>query len=135
MDRSRVRKIVEKRLPAMQERFGLGRWKVRLEFVPREGHGDSADVSRNTSYNLATIGFDPELQEDEAQVVRDLRHELIHLVLGPIDVLWAQLTVGLEGDRLEAATRAWRYAIEQTVLNVEALLDNIEAAGRKRKGE
>ena len=133
MDRSAVKAVVERELPELQRRFGLGHVTITVEYGPRENPQHEADCGRNCNYNTAIIGFDPEKTKDETELVENLRHELFHVVLTPFDLLWHLMTVGLVGDDMIRAERLWTFSAEQTVIALERLHAGLtEAPKRKR---
>lgn len=130
MDRSAVKAIVEAHLPGLQKRFGLERFEIEVDYGPRENPNHEADCGRNVHYDKAYIGFDPEKYDDEAKVIRHLRHELFHVVLTPFDLFYQHTTIGLAGDDEKRADAIWTFSIEQCIKAMERLYDGLSSPSK-----
>lgn len=126
MDRSAVAAIVERHLPALMDRLGLAHWSIRVCFDLREGDEDSCLRGRCTilpDYDRARIELDPDALDDEAAVLDTLTHELLHVVLGPIEVYVAAVRPLADRDETTAAVldEVRKHAIEQAVICLERM--------------
>lgn len=125
MDRSEAKAIVERHLEPLAESMGIGHWRLRVQYGPIEG-GDAKTALYGTcrplpEYERATIELDPEQFDDEAELLRTLRHELFHAVLGPLELLMRVAVYGLGGRHGQSVRSAATYAIEGVIRNLERL--------------
>jgi hypothetical protein len=132
MDRSAVKAIVERELAPLAGRLGVGHWKLTLRFDLRAGDADWEAQGRclkYVDYDKAIISLDPDALADEAEVIRVLTHELLHVVLAPFDVLFNAMGPLLEKDgALRAVLDSVRTnAVEQAVVNLERMVRNLTA--------
>lgn len=126
MDRSAVKRIVEREIGPLQRRLGLDHWKIAVSYDLREG-GDGcrseATCSILVDYDRARIDLDPDCLDDEAAVLRVLRHELFHLVLAPFNVVVNALRPSLEKapDLMAAMESIRAHADERAAINLERM--------------
>jgi hypothetical protein len=121
MDRSAVGAIVERELKPLQEKLGLCHWDIEVECGPIQG-GGNGQCSRSADYDRATIELDPEQLDDEAHVLKVLRHELFHIVHSPFDLYSCAVdNAGLGKTMDDVLDRIWRHACEKTVINLERM--------------
>jgi hypothetical protein len=121
MDKSQVRAVVERELKPLIDRLGLGHWDIKVEYGPIGGDR-SGQCSRASDYEQATISFDPEKIEDEADVLKTLRHELFHIIHSPFDLYSCAVdNAGLGKPMDDVLDRIWRHACEKTVINIERM--------------
>jgi hypothetical protein len=126
MDRSEVRKIVERELEPLKARLGLSHWSVTVDFDLREPTGNFSTRGQcnfHVDYDKATICFDPDQLDDEAEVLHVLRHELFHIVVSPFSIFMNSIRPFLNTDpvKLDMAESVLTHAMERAVINVERL--------------
>ena len=130
MDESKVRSIVEANLPAMQGRFGLAGWRLVLKYGPCPSSATAAaEVSTNLDYQRAWVTVNPHTADDEADVIDSVRHELLHLVVSPYDLFFDHVAGGLVGAEAAQVRKLFVWSMEQSVLNMERMLDGIGTSG------
>jgi hypothetical protein len=132
MDRSAVKAIVERELNPLARRLGVSHWELTVKFDLRDGDGGRGTQGRCTKYvdyDKAIISLDPDSLADEAEVVRVLIHELLHIVLAPFDVLVNAVGPVLKRDETLAAVldSVRMNAVEQAVVNLERMYRNLTA--------
>lgn len=125
MDKSQVESIVRRELAPLIDRMGLDRWEVGVTFNLRKEVGNRqvpGECHRLRDYEKVAIELDPDWFDDEAEVLKVLRHELLHLIASPFD-LYAESVERLEIDEStkEVLDRVWNHAQEMTVVNLERL--------------
>jgi hypothetical protein len=126
VDASKCREIVDAHILAMMRQLGVQAWRVSVLYEPA---GDNpnwvASCATNLPYQRATIRINPHMAESEEDVLDSLRHELIHVLLAPLDAYRDLVTSNIEsGSSMDAAeSRAWTQAIETCVLAVERIFD------------
>lgn len=129
MDRSAVKAIVGRELGPMCERLGLGHWAIRVSYDLRldvDSGRVPGQCHRLYDYEKVTIEFDPDGLDDEAEVLRVLRHELLHLVASPFDLYGdAVEKLTLDESTKDVLHRVWNHAQEMTVVNLERLVRNL----------
>lgn len=103
-------------------------WSVNISYCRSEGRlaGAKATCTRKMEYMIATITIDPNMAHDEEDVLRSLRHELLHLVLAPFDLYMQTMFQAVTGDaaleRIES--KQWDHAVESAVVSLERMLDH-----------
>ncbi|HEY9737536.1 MAG TPA: hypothetical protein V6D06_14680 [Trichocoleus sp.] len=127
MDKSAVKAAVEKHLERVSNQLAPVRsWKLTIKYEALPGDHKStteASCSFDYAYEDAVIRFDPEAHDDERHVVRNLRHELIHLLLAPIEAYRETITPMLSDEQSSVEYQAARVAVERCVMNVERVFD------------
>ncbi len=124
MDTSAVKRIVEERLRPLQHRLQVQEWRVDVLYEALED-GTNARTTFVYPYRHAKIRIDPAQHDDEADVIRSLRHELAHLVLAPFDhaITVAERILENDGTASRAFDEARRFAVEECIVNLERMLD------------
>lgn len=135
MDRSRCAKIVDEHAETMLRSLGIPHWRVQIQMRPE---GDQAggpihagECKRWIDYERAIVWLNPEAfdDDDEAAVLGVLRHEFLHIVLGPMDLYANAVGQAVEDERLRATLESvWTHAMESTIRNLERLCHGLTAA-------
>jgi hypothetical protein len=130
MDRSEVRKIVERELEPLKARLGLSHWSVTVDFDLREPSGDFSTRGQcnfHVDYDKATICFDPDQLDDESEVLHVLRHELFHIVVSPFSIFMNSIRPFLNTDPVKAdmADSVLTHAMERAVINIERMFEGL----------
>ena len=120
MEKSEVRAIVEREAESLLRSFGVSPWKLTIAY-DLVGDEQLGECSRLLDYQTATIRLNPSLLDDEAAVLSTLRHELLHIVLSPLDLYTATVGPLVEGPLRDVLERVWTHALERTVINLERL--------------
>lgn len=126
MDKSAVKEIVDREIKGMMNMLGVVRsWRINVLYESPSNQEWMASCERLLSYQRATIRIDPARHDTEAEVIDSLRHELIHVLLAPLDAYRDIVTASIEADSSMdcAESRAWELAIETTVLSIERMFD------------
>lgn len=127
MDKSQAQGIVERHLDSMVRMLGLGHWEVMvtydLDVATDSAHAIAGRCHPDGDYNQAWIEIDPSRFDDEAALLRLLRHELFHVVLSPFNLFDEVVGAMLQKDRrlAPAADRVWTHAAEKAVINLERM--------------
>jgi hypothetical protein len=126
MDRSAVKAIVDREIEPMMERLGVPHWQIVVSYDLRDDNGICRTKGRCTraiDYNKARIEFDPEECEDEADVLKTLRHELFHIVASPFDLYMQAADQCTKEDSPEEAIldRVFDHAVEKVMINLERM--------------
>ncbi len=124
MDTSAVKRIVKKHLQPLQHRLQVQEWRVDVLYEALEGE-TNARTNFIYPYRHAKVRIDPAQHDDEADVIRSLRHELAHLVLAPFDhaINTAQRILENDDTASRAFDEARRFAVEECIVNLERMLD------------
>lgn len=116
MDASEVKRIVDERIEPMMRAVGIPHWRITVEYEPLD-EGVAASCNLNDAdYWRALITIDPMKVDNEAELVRFLRHELLHVLAAPFQLYRQVAQGGLGGDGEE---RLFRHAMEQHVTWLE----------------
>src|SRR5690625_2021060 len=123
MEAMDVRAIVDQHAPRLKKASGIERWDVRItvERCPEQVKGQCEADPR---YMIAEIQIDPEHAEDEDDVVKTLRHEMLHVLVSQFEVYRAAVHHLVDSeDALNAIDEVWTFATENVVHNIETALD------------
>ncbi|MBD2261363.1 hypothetical protein [Pseudanabaena sp. FACHB-2040] len=127
MDKSEVKAIVHEHINRLMNELGPVRsWNVTVKYdrLSSDAHTTiNAEIGFDYAYEQAVITIDPDSQDDANHVLRNLRHELIHLLLAPIEAYRGVVRSMLDEQQEEVEAAAERVAIERCVMNVERVLD------------
>lgn len=83
MEAERVRALVENSIDRMSEELNLGEWTLRVAYHRLDDGCGECEVA--PGYLSAHIILDPQQLEDREDVLRTLRHELLHVVAWPMN--------------------------------------------------
>jgi hypothetical protein len=124
MDRSAARAIVDREIEPLMRRLGIPHWHVSVVYDLRADNTSATTQAlchTLVDYNRARIEIDPDAIDDEADLLRVLRHELMHVLLSPFDLVANTLRDALD-DRSRAVLQTIQaYAQEQAVINLERM--------------
>lgn len=122
MDQSKVREVVNKHLKPIRDALQLSDWWIDVEYSSL-ADGTPAEVWMKPRYRRALIKFDPAQQESREHILRNLRHELLHLVLAPYDLYSNAVSEMLDEQYQKVDSQLFSDACEVTVGNLERILD------------
>jgi hypothetical protein len=123
MDKSEIRAIVEEHLPHLKQSLGLNHWVINVEYKKLDDDV-SGECRARYPYHRADLKLDPAELHSRAAVLETLRHELLHVVLSPINILMDTAWDLVSGPEAESALKqAYRHANELSVNAVEYALD------------
>jgi hypothetical protein len=155
MDHSKAKAIVDRDINALLRAYGLQHWQIRIYYdLQSESDDDGSHyatlgrVSVKPAYEQAAIRLNVGEIDDEAQLLKILRHELSHVVLSPFDLYRTHATRGIKADSKEEREHdhLWDYCVEQAAINLERVWNGaaeharrgakakVRSKGRKRKG-
>lgn len=125
MDHSMCRKIVLESLAPLTRALHLRDWSISVKFQPLgdNDHVIFADCTPDVRYRKATIRIDPAPHTSRADVLRSLRHELLHVVLAERETYRQVIEPALSEREFEMAEKALERAEEGTVNSIELFLD------------
>jgi hypothetical protein len=123
MDRSEVKRIVDEHLRFMLWDMQLNMWRATVEYDRADDH--KAAASLDWDANIIHFYIDPDLAEDEADVLHSLRHELLHQFFTPFNLLYdmASRLATTEAER-DTVKALWDHAHERGVAMLEDMLDH-----------
>ena len=105
MDASAVKALVSRELEPLAEKLGVGHWDITTSTGSLEAGSDGAmkagECNRLIDYDAAHIRLNPEAFEADADAIKTLRHELFHILVSPLDLVW-DMTQELLGDDAKA---------------------------------
>lgn len=123
MDQSKVREIVEANFKQMRWDLQLQDWRVDIEYAPLPEEV-GAQVRIKPHYRSAVITIDPPKQADEEMVLRNLRHELLHLLLAPMTAYGNAVEEMIPDGARPVDQHLFTYHNEMLVGNLERMLDH-----------
>jgi hypothetical protein len=123
IDRSRLRKIINKHIKWLRWTFQLNQWEVNTS-VERIDKQASATCNTNSKYRVMDLIFDPEKIHSDKDAFNDLRHEMLHGMLEGFDLLYEAIERVAPKDDMDILDVLYHNAIERTVGNIERMLDH-----------
>lgn len=142
MELREAKRIMDDHLLAMRHLLYLNDWKINLKwgsFKTAHSEGEFevlAQCSVEASYKQASIEVDHTRLHDEEDLLRVIRHELLHLFHADLNLYRDQTREMLGARSWNAVEAAWLNGVERLVLQMEAMLDNglgLDARGMLRK--
>ena len=127
MDRSTCKAIVDREIEPLMRSLGVPHWNVQVAYRMSEADDDGTlhkgECVRLVDYNSACITLNPEAFEDQANLLKTLRHELYHVVLSPFDMLWHVVKRAMKDDpvKLDMLDSVFTHAVEKTAINLERM--------------
>lgn len=122
MDRSEVKNIVDEHIRFMIWDLQLQKWEIECSFDPEEDN-IKASCKAEPAYMHALINIDPTKHNVEEDVLRSLRHELIHIFDSPYETYRKMVGQIISDEAFHALDEVFTMAKEQTRLMVEQMLD------------
>jgi hypothetical protein len=120
------RKTVEAIAPPLVRRIraklgGLPGWNLEVRYEAVEGAKAQATI--RPEYSFAIVVVDPEAAIDAADLARSIAHELLHVLLAPLEHYFAAVYAMLPTARTrEAEYELRRRAVESCVVGLETAL-------------
>lgn len=98
-----------------QERLGLGHWRLELHFVEsNEISGRAAQCVVHDDYERAIVTFSNEVAQWEPGYCEELVvHELVHVLLDPLEVAAGDARAQLHPDAQALAEKQLLHALER----------------------
>ena len=124
MDRSEVKKIVDEHVRFMIWDFQIQRWRLDVSFDEAEEEKEKARCTADPSYFTAYINIDPARHEDKDDVLRSLRHELLHIMDAPYEIYRKTIAQLLTEEAFHALDEVFIMAKEQTRFNIESMIEH-----------
>ena len=122
MDRSKAQKWVDENAERIKNEMGLGNWRLTVELdhiEDRNGKVIGAQVKPQPHYEKATVWINFDQIHTLERLEEDLRHELMHVLHSPFDLLYEAILEMLNPEQLKIANALWNHAEEMTVRNLE----------------
>jgi len=122
MDESAVIKIVEANLERLMQAVGVPHWTITVNYGPCDSSPTAAGEVDLTaaSYWRAAITINPYQHSEEKDVIDTLVHELLHVVIAPMELLAQTARQHVQSEAAEEALQVVNtHAVEQTVLALE----------------
>lgn len=128
MDTSEARRLTNEHLPWLIWALQLQKWTVEVSF----GHVGSGRMSDNQrmgvceaqpGQNLVAITIDPEQHDSEQELIRTLRHELLHVFHADHDTLNRVIAQHVNDEAESAIGKLLDVCAEQIVRRIETMLD------------
>ncbi len=127
MDQPECKTIVDNEAERLALRLGIPHWDLLIECVPlpddEQGWTRRGNVEIKPEYNKAHIRLNPEAFSIPPDVLKTLRHEMLHVVLSPFDQFLAIIRPVLERNKTveKMALAAWTQSAEKAVINLERM--------------
>ncbi len=129
MDKSQVKRIVRENIQWMRYALQLNDWTIDIQYGPIEDRRDDAFFKSHARctvkarYRKANIEIDPEPMEDEDEVLRALRHELMHILHAEFQTFTEQANAILSDGQRDILDAAWNHGAEMLIGNLERMFD------------
>lgn len=116
--------VMQQALPRLKKQLGLEAWRIDVR-VGRLEPFVNAEVDLSAPYERASIIIDPGQLDDEVELLKVLRHELIHVALWPfqhfVQVVGADESVGMSAEVFQAVQE---FCSERLVRAVEGVMES-----------
>jgi len=116
----------------MQRAMSLGLWDIQF-VAAKSSDADDGRIglcSPLVSYETAVVTLYSDRVHTRVDVLRSVRHELIHIMLSDVDMIVECARTAI-GDNTEIFEIARRHAEERQVLATERLLDSVSLTAEK----
>lgn len=129
LPKERIIALLDDHFDTMRHQLQVGHWALNVLVEPIKDFDTVAEVHMFGDYDKATITIDPRKHHSDEDVLRSLRHEMLHLHLNPVEIYSETMGEMLEpldesGSLYAAEQRLRTHAIERMVLNLERMLDH-----------
>lgn len=116
-----VNDLVKKK--KLVSKLGLTDWDILIDFGPCEQPQWAAQCAQDPAYKIAHIRIDPALHDKEQDVKESLLHELMHVIVSPVESFFMVQLAGLDDESPEAGRQMehWRQSNEQLVCKLTKL--------------
>lgn len=128
MDKSQCKAIIDGHIKQLRFAMGLQSWKVSFIYdhcggAAKDGFATRAHVVRRGEYYQASITVDPAEFNTQHEVLKALRHELLHLFHAEFDTYDQVVQRALSENGYAGLEPVRILAIERLVYCIESLLD------------
>lgn len=123
MDRSKLRKFVNTHLKWVRWALQLQQWKVDIVIGETNISTTPASCDAKSMYRNAELTFDPERTHSEEDAFRNLRHEMLHVLLAEFDLLYEAVKRVAPSSDMEILDVLYHNAHERSIGNIERMLD------------
>lgn len=117
-----VKNIVNKQLKKNKliSKLNLQDWNIQFLFDACDNTHWAAQCEQDPAYKIARVTINPGLHETEEEVINSLVHELMHIVLAPVEGVHMIDLAGYDEDSPEfrRSHEQWRQACEQLVCSL-----------------
>ena len=130
MNDAQVREVVDGAIREMRMAMGLSRWHVNVNYRSL-ADDDIGTCLLDVPHYRATVELDPAKHEDADEVLKTLRHELLHVCHAYFEVPRGVVGEYLSTTSFNAVDVSFKLAAEHTVASMEWLLDDQGITPRK----
>lgn len=127
MDKSTAKLIIDDRLKPMRNAMQLNQWTIDVVWGHIDGEAGGqvkGQCTADPKYMRASIELDPESHADEADLLRTLRHELLHIFHAEYQLYRRQVGHVVSDTTFDGLDEAYQQASERTVWMMEQMLDH-----------
>lgn len=125
MEKSQATPLIQKELERYKQLFCLEAWDIRVYFT-RLNENTPAEVELFAAYKQAHITFDLEQTKNDYELVRNLRHEMLHITTANFDHVVDVAKVGLSEHQTSMLVEVYDYHSEQVVNLFENILSRLD---------
>lgn len=126
MEVATAKKIVNEHVEWLRWALGLQHWTIHIVYKrlgTAEGQTVLGRCETNRRYREATISIDNDEIESETQILRVLRHELLHVFHAGFETYRQMAHEMIDGKAMDAMDVAFHDSIEAVVAHIEHMLD------------
>lgn len=125
MEKSQATPLIQKELERYKQLFCLEAWDIRVYFS-RLKENTPAEVELFAAYKQAHITFDLGQTENDYELVRNLRHEMLHITTANFDHVVDVAKTGLSEHQTSMLVEVYDYHSEQVVNLFENILSRLD---------
>lgn len=122
MDKSKAEQVANANIGRIASELQLNGWRLEVSFVPlgADNYGSCTPDPRSCR---AEIEIDPAAHDDEAGLLKTLRHELLHILNADFETYRKAVRQFVSEDAFNALDQFFEHASETLVMRLERILD------------
>jgi hypothetical protein len=124
MDRSRLRRLINKHIKWLRWTFQLNQWEVNTSVERIDDEATAAQCKLRPKYRSMDIDFDAEKVHSEAEAFNHIRHEMLHGMLAEFDLLYEAIQRVAPQCDMDLLDVIYHNAVERSVGNIERMIDH-----------
>jgi len=122
MDESKARKLVNKYIKGIRNGLQLWQWEINITYMHQEDA--LAELKIDAEYKKANIRINHDDHETEADLLRTLFHELLHIMHADFELYRDQVWETVSKRQAEVLDKSYTYACEKTVGRLLAIFEH-----------
>jgi len=125
MDKTIAEAIIKQEFPRYQKLFHLQDWTITFKYrwIDDEDDLTFGNCVAEPGYKTATIAINHDLLDNKEELLKVMRHEMIHILHSSFDIYRDAIEKLLGKSEFEALDTVYSYCSEEAVMFIENILD------------